>query len=343
MITEIHKTPYYLNEIKMEVTHACVLRCKHCSSLAFDTCPRQMDWDECHRVLSGAAKMRVKEVAFSGGEPLLWKPLQSAIRFATENGMKVFLYTTGNAPNAFDSLKRLKASGLSRVVFSLYGPDKERHEAVTRVGGSFETTLSSVRKCISFGLDVEFHFVPMPQNYRELTAVAQLGRELGTSRVSVLRLVPQGRGADGQMQLSQEQNLELRDSIVELRKKSFDMRTGSPYNFLMLREKPECRSGIDRLTISPEFNITPCDAFKQISPANLGVDNNYSCLKKHSLIECWENSPYLKMVREYLTTPFAEKCDSCISLKKCRSGCMAQKYYAHGSLVKAPDPMCLAS
>lgn len=340
---EIHKPPFYLNEIKMEVTHACVLRCKHCSSLAFDKCLRQMDWDECHRVLSEAAKMGVKEVAFSGGEPLLWKPLQDAVSFASGNGMNVFLYTTGNAPNAFDIFERLKASGLSRVMFSLYGPDKERHDAVTMVKGSFEMTLASVRKCLSFGLDVEFHFVPMPQNYGELTAVALLGRELGTSRVSVLRLVPQGRGADGQMQLGHDQNLELRDSIIELRNKGFDIRTGSPYNFLMLREKPQCRSGIDRLTISPDFNITPCDAFKQISSAHLGVSNNYSCLKKHSLTECWENSPYLKKVRDYLTTPFAEKCRGCSSLKKCLSGCMAQKYYAHGSLVKTPDPMCLAS
>jgi radical SAM protein with 4Fe4S-binding SPASM domain len=109
----------------------------------------------------------------------------------------------------------------------------------------------------------------------------------------------------------------------------------------MIREKPQCRSGIDRLKVSPDLKIFPCDAFKHISPKKVGVDSEYSNLKEYSLLECWKKSPYLGVVREYLTTDFAVECKNCKKLKTCHSGCMAQKFYAYGELRKCSDPMCL--
>lgn len=340
---KMHAAPFVLKEIKLEVTHSCLLRCVHCSSLAGIACVRQMKWEECHRILKEAAEMQVTEVAFSGGEPLLWESLPNAIAFATEQGIDATLYTTGIAPNAVHIFQKLKTAGLSRVIFSVFGKDRYRHEAVTLVEGSFDRTMDSMRKSIELGLKVEIHFVPMAINYGELRSVAELARESGVSRVSVLRLVPQGRGSDyKKLKLSHEANLDLLKTIVELRGEGYDIRVGSPYNILALKSNPECCAGIDRLTISPDLKISPCDAFKQITPEMLGVSSDLSSLAKSSLAECWEKSPYLQNIREYLTTPFAEKCSGCGTLENCLSGCMAQKFYAYGELSKRPDPMCLA-
>jgi MoaA/NifB/PqqE/SkfB family radical SAM enzyme len=116
-------------------------------------------------------------------------------------------------------------------------------------------------------METEFHFVPLAHNFGELQAIAKQARELGVKRVSVLRLVPQGRGAEGaDMQLTNEQNLELRKIILHLRTDGHCIRLGSPYNFLMLRDEPKCCAGIDRLTIGPDLRVFPCDAFKHIPP-----------------------------------------------------------------------------
>jgi radical SAM protein with 4Fe4S-binding SPASM domain len=96
------------------------------------------------------------------------------------------------------------------------------------------------------------------------------------------------------------------------------------------------------LTISPDLRISPCDAFKQITPEMLGTSSEFYSLAKSSLVDCWEKSSYMQKIREYLTTPFAEKCSGCNTLENCLSGCMAQKFYAYGELGKRPDPMCLA-
>jgi len=340
---KMHSAPFALNEIKLELTHACSLKCIHCSSLADNSCIRQMQWDECRQILSEASLIGVREVAFSGGEPLLWENLPDAVSYASNKNMAVSLYSTGNAPNALDILKTLKTAGLLRVMFSVFGK-KDVHEKITLVEGSFRTTFDSVQQCVSLGLHVEFHFVPMSSNYKELRAVVELARELGVNRVSLLRLVPQGRAAKHEyLQLKGDENLALRQSVIELIKEGHDVRVGSPFNILRVRKSPKCCAGIDRLTISPDMKISPCDAFKQISCTMLGVSDEYSSLNGYSLSDCWEKSPFLNKIREYLTTPFAEECGRCNMLEKCLSGCLAQKFHTYGALVKRRDPMCLSS
>ena len=337
-----HSAPFLLKELKIEVTHECHLSCVHCSSLAEAECSRQIAWIDCKRILDEAAEIGVEEIAFSGGEPLCWEHLTNAIAYATSKRIILSLYTTGIAPNALSVLNHLKDAGLQRVIFSVYGSSSKQHEAVTLTDGSFDKTLNAVQKCVSLGFDVEFHFVPMSDNYVELRSVAELARELGVKRISALRLVPQGRGAayDG-LKLKDSENIVFRQTIIDLRNEGHDIRVGSPYNILMLKENPECCAGIDRMTISPDLKLSPCDAFKQISPDMLGVSNVYSNLTNNSIAECWDNSPYLQKIRDYLTSPFAEKCNSCEVIENCLSGCVAQKFYSYGTLSKCPDPMCI--
>src|SRR6185369_5187938 len=233
---KMHAAPYVLKEIKLEVTHACLLKCVHCSSLAGVACVRQMKWEKCRRILKEAAEMQVAEVSISGGEPLLWESLPEAIAYSGELGIDAALYTTGIAPNALNTFQKLKIAGLSRVIFSVFGKGRECHDAVTLVDGSFDATVDSMRNCIDLGFNVEIHFVPMALNYRELRPVAELARDMGITRVSVLRLVPQGRGSDYErLKLNHGENVSLRQTIAELRDEGHDIRVGSPYNILMLK------------------------------------------------------------------------------------------------------------
>jgi radical SAM protein with 4Fe4S-binding SPASM domain len=339
---EWRKSPFRLRELKIEVTHDCMLRCVHCSSVAGANSGRSVEWPSCERILNDAVAMGVKEVAFSGGEPLLWNHIEDAVARASKLGMKVLLYTTGNMPNAQKTLGNLQTAGLSYAIFSLFGMSADQHEKVTAVKGSYGKTIEIASYCVSIGLDMEFHFVPLSHNYKSLQGVAEQASRIGVKRISLLRLVPQGRGAkEKDQQLNHSENLELCKIVKALRAAGHDIRLGSPYNFLMLQEKPQCRSGIDRMTVGPDLRIFPCDAFKHISPKEIGASSEYSNLRECSLPECWEKSPYLGVVRKYLTTDFAIECKTCQKLEACHSGCMAQKFYACGELRKCPDPLCL--
>ena len=261
--------------------------------------------EDCLRIISEAAKMGAKDVAFSGGEPLLWPHIFEAVNAAAKNQLKITIYTSGNAENFKDKAAHLHKLGASRFVFSIFGGTVTSHEQITRKAGSFERTKSAARDARDSGLIIEFHFVPMSNNYRELNDVAKLARQLGTSCISVLRLVSQGRASllRGRI-LNRVQNLELRNQIQELRKSGLVIRTGSPYNFLMLNDKPGCWAAIDRLIIGPDLRLYPCDAFKRIDAMELVGTANLSSLSHSSLSDCWEKSPYLEAVRDYLTTDF---------------------------------------
>jgi radical SAM protein with 4Fe4S-binding SPASM domain len=339
-----HCPPFSLKEFKIEVTYRCDLNCIHCSSDARPSNLLEMTRDDCLRILADAAKMGTQDVTFSGGEPFLWPYIYEAVEAALKNHMNVTVYTSGNVEKFKQKVSRLHDLGAIQMIFSVFGANTKTHERITRRSGSLDHTKVAMSEAISVGLVTELHFVPIADNYRELKGVAQLGRQFGVSRVSVLRLVPQGRAAlIGERILNRIQNLELRRLIQEIRKEHGDhfIRTGSPYNFLLLNDDPACRAAIDRLIIGPDLQIYPCDAFKKIGAAELVSTEEWSCLAGASLPECWQKSPYLEAVRKYLTTDFEAPCDSCRLLEKCVSGCLAQKVIAYDSLDKKPDPACL--
>lgn len=337
---------FELKEFKIEVTYRCGLNCIHCSSDARPSNPLEMGCEDCVRILAEAAGMGADEIAFSGGEPLLWPSIFDAVKSAASHRLKVTIYTSGNVANVRDAMTRLRALGASRTIFSLFGATATTHERVTRKAGSFERTTGAMRDALATGLTTELHFVPMSGNYRELGDVTNLARGFGASRVSVLRLVPQGRGAlVRNLALTRVQNMQLRQDIATLRRKCGDdyIRTGSPYNFLMLSNDPACRAAVDRLIIGPDLRLYPCDAFKRIEASELVGTDSWSCLAGVSLPDCWRKSPYLDAIRTYLTTDFEDPCKSCPGLRKCASGCLAQKAIAHGTLSKTPDPDCLGA
>ncbi len=339
-----HSRPFNLQEFKIEVTYQCDLICVHCSSDARPSNTLEMSGDDCVRILTEAAQMEAQKVAFSGGEPLLWPFVFDVVESAISQHLEVTIYTSGNVDKFKQIAARLHKIGVTRFIFSVFGATAASHERITRKAGSFERTQTAMRDALAVGLTTEMHFVPMSINYNELSGIAEIARDLGASRVSVLRLVPQGRAVlVRDRALNRMQNLELRRQINILRKKHGNdfIRTGSPYNFLMVNDTPSCYAAIDRIIIGPDQRLYPCDAFKRIGASELVKTEELSCLSDASLSLCWKESPYLEAVRTYLTTDFEDPCYSCRFLEKCLSGCLAQKTIAYDTLDKNPDPDCL--
>lgn len=334
---------YKLKEIKIEVTYKCPLGCVHCSSNAGQENSLTISEDKCHTILADAIELGVREVAISGGEPLVWDGLTNIIDFVHSNNISTTIYTSGNTsdPEAvFDSLKK---SGLDRAIFSLYSANRSEHNRITRKADSFDLTLRSIDTCSSIGIIPEVHFVALAKNYYELSKVVGLAESHGVKKISVLRFVPQGRGLlfqnDGM--LNRKQNLELQTSIEQLRKSGHQIRTGSPFNFLWLNENPHCLAAQDRLIVAPDLRIYPCDAFKQIHAEDIVGTADYSILDKHLLSECWEKSKYLNRVRNVIASQPNAPCSNCSKYLQCKSGCAAQKHLQYGDLSRNPDPACL--
>lgn len=330
---------FHLKELKIELTDACNLCCKHCSSLAKKTSTKEISLNKAKIIIEEAIRMGVEEIKFSGGEPLLWKGIDELINILNNNNIKTCVYTTGNISLFNEKIEILKSMGLNRIIFSLFSSDRKQHEDVTKIKGSYNKTISAIEKCVSLNISTEIHFVPLASNYKELPQIAWLGKKIGVSNISILRLVPQGRATKHKKEfLSIEQNIELREIIITLRKQGYNIRVGSPYNFLGLEDSKPCNSGTEELTIRPDLTICPCDAFKGITPKDLGIKDKYYSLKNNSLKECWEKSNYLNEIRKFSTD---KNYKQCTTYKQCNCGCLGQKFYSIGYLNYLSDPMCL--
>lgn len=333
---------YKLTELKLEVTYECPLACIHCSSESSPVALPKIELKKCLLILSEAAAMGVKKVAFSGGEPLLYKDILSVTKAAVTAGMHTTIYTTGNVPDLKVIFNKLKSLGLHSLAFSLFAANSKDHELITRRIGSFENTIKAIKYAVSLGIESEIHFVVFKRNYKFLNEIVKLAKHLNIEKVSVLRFVPQGRGQLIINQiLNKEEFLELKCEIEKIRNSNFNIRTGSPLNFLFVNEIPFCNSGLNRLLIDAELNISPCDAFKQITSSEIVGNSDFSNLKEVSLKEVWSKSPYLVAIRKFLESDYEEPCTSCNDLQKCLSGCLAQKVIKYGELSKNPDPACL--
>lgn len=331
-----------LNEIKLEVTQWCPLQCVHCSSGGGPGAHRVMAEEDCLRIVGEAADLGATQAVFSGGEPLGWPAINAAVECACNRALNTTVYTTGNVPEPAKRMRELAELGVHSCVFSVFGDSSDAHDGITTCPGSLARTVEAMEEAAAAGLRTEVHFVPLACNCARLERVVALAEGTGAGRVSVLRLVPQGRGRELCHQLlSREQNLELRRAIAELSRQGHDVRVGSPYNFLMLCDRPMCNSGMDRLTVAPDLRIYPCDAFKNVLAEHVVGIDPWCSLVGRSLAACWADSLYLQAVRQCVRAPQTEPCASCETLSRCGSGCLAQKYLANGDLAGRPDPMCL--
>jgi radical SAM protein with 4Fe4S-binding SPASM domain len=341
-----------LEEIKIEVTRDCPLACVHCSSIASSDNPLQLARDVVLSLISQAADMKVRSIVFSGGEPLVWPWLRDAVESCKTHALSCSLYSTGiNLSNdGGQVITTLSQYGLDEVVFSLYSPRKEYHEQITQKDGSFEKTISAISISKNSRIKREIHFVPLKRNYKHLEELVSFAEENKVPKISILRFVPHGRGVvfkGTREMLMEEETLELRSIIIKCRQnRNVRIRVGSPYNILMLEKDVACNAARQNLIISPNGNLYPCDAFKNIEPSDIGLKDRYNNILNHSLKECWERSQYLNAIRRYLSTPFEMPCSRCRHLEWCKSGCLAQKVIKQeailgGDIVKKPDPLCL--
>lgn len=332
-----------LNELKIEVTHRCPLACVHCSSNAGIDNVDSITLEKCLQIIDQAAALGTKEIAFSGGEPLIWAGLNEAIDRCSQHGIKTTIYTSGNCEDIIGMFKLLSTAGLHRAIFSIYSPNEQDHIRITRKRNSFQNTISAIHVCKQLGIIPEIHFVALASNYKMLPPLVSFAANLGVESVSVLRFVPQGRGAIIAKKdiLSKTQNLELIRMINSLRDEGYKIRTGSPFNVLLLNQNPQCMAAQDRMIITPDLSIYPCDAFKQIPADYITKEVRDSSLKSSTVAACWNNSSYLNAVRDAVKLTPIPPCSACASYSMCKSGCLAQRFLVYDTLAPSCDPACL--
>ncbi len=120
--------------LRLSVTDRCDLRCSYCMPEGFKGFEEPAHWltfDEIERLLGTFARLGLKRVRITGGEPLLRRDLPAlAARIASLPGIEDLSLST-NATQMDKHATALKAAGVTRLNVSLDSLHAERIEAVT--------------------------------------------------------------------------------------------------------------------------------------------------------------------------------------------------------------------
>lgn len=162
----------------LELTERCNLRCVHCYEGECHDAPHELSFDKWRSVLDELKAAGFPRIQLTGGELFMRRDAKALMAHAANLGFEeLTVFTNATLPD--DETTDLLAALGVKVRFSLYGGSAEVHEAVTRVRGSFEKTVSNVKKMKAKGIDVSPAVVIMRDNQGDVENIARLVRELG--------------------------------------------------------------------------------------------------------------------------------------------------------------------
>ncbi|AAZ96976.1 Elongator protein 3/MiaB/NifB [Thiobacillus denitrificans ATCC 25259] len=125
----------HIDYVRLSVTDRCDLRCSYCMPEGFKGFEEPADWldfDEIERLLGAFARLGVRRVRLTGGEPLLRRDISGlARRIASLPGIEDLSLST-NATQLDRHAAALKAAGVTRLNVSL---DSLQQARVERING----------------------------------------------------------------------------------------------------------------------------------------------------------------------------------------------------------------
>lgn len=159
----------------LEIADRCNESCVHCYQVHGQR--GELSTAEWMRVIDELAELGVLFLTFSGGEPTLRKDFLELVAHARRRRFAVKVYS--NALNIDDALARaLGELAVQEVQISLYSHEPSRHDAVTRVPGSFARVLAATRSLRRSGVRVLLKTPLMTTNADALDEYMALAQSL---------------------------------------------------------------------------------------------------------------------------------------------------------------------
>lgn len=187
-----------IDYVRISITDRCNLRCMYCmpsSGVESFAHGDILTYEEIERVVQAFARLGIKYVRLTGGEPLARKGCIGLIeRIKAIDGIEAISMTT-NAILLDGQVNAAHAAGLSSINISLDTLDEAAYGKITR-GGELAPVLRVIEEALALGMRVKLNVVPVRKlNDASLVPLASLARDKDIS-VRFIELMPVGCGAD---------------------------------------------------------------------------------------------------------------------------------------------------
>ncbi len=204
-----------INYIRISVTDRCNLGCVYCipkEGAVFLPQSEILTNDEIIRLCRCFAKLGMKQVKITGGEPLVRNDIVSLVgKIKSLEGISRVTLTT-NGALLMEHLSGLLSSGLDGVNISLDTLNPERYKQITRKD-CFSQVRAVIKEAVKYSkLKVKINCVPMADtSEKDIRDLVELARENPLS-VRFIEMMPIGLGKN----YSYRDEEELRSMIIPI-------------------------------------------------------------------------------------------------------------------------------
>lgn len=356
-----------LFHLQWHITDLCNLRCRHCYSepSSVRDLPLQQLKEIFDKYLKTILKWNVRgEISLTGGEPILRGDFFGLLDHIYKRWKETACFSVSVMSNGTCITRELVSQFksywpmLSLVQISMDGVYKKTHEEL-RGKNTFEKTKKSFSLLKKNDFSTALHFVVHKKNYRDAFDILGFGSDLNVKRITVSRLVPEGRGKDLEMLTPSELRelwIHLSERCLDLYQKDvflarsrcdlwhlvdtasalYSMRWGAQKRTFPphLQLGQRCPIGINGLVVDADGTVFPCRRL----PIPLGN------ITRDTFFNIWYSSRFLWMFR-YRERYMKGKCQECPYLVDeelrflCAGGSPCLSYSSFGDCFM-PDPQC---
>ena len=186
-----------IDYLRISLTEACNLRCIYCMEEEGNTFFQEEDKltkEEILKIVSASAKLGVKKIRLTGGEPLVRKDIVELMEGINDIKGIEGIYLTTNGILLEEKVEALKKAGLKGVNISLDSLKEEMFQSLTRLG-ILKKVLSAIDKCLELGIKVKLNTVMIKdKNDNEILDFVNLTRSKNID-VRFIELMPIGVGS----------------------------------------------------------------------------------------------------------------------------------------------------
>lgn len=310
---------------QFEVTFRCNEKCRHCYCV-LDGQRKELTTDEIKKTLDDLRDMNVFDVTFTGGDLFVRQDIFEILEYAFQKRFLINIFTNGIALSDSDIL-RLKRLHLRSLHFSIYSHIPEKHDAFTRVSGSFYKTTEVIKKCVSVGIPVNIKTCLLNYNADETEEILKLAETLGTTAQVSFAVTPKN---DGDIEPTQFR-LDSPERYAEVMKKvnaHVEIHCSTDLKKIRDDNGEICGAGRASVNINPYGDVFPCNSLLM----------KCGNLREASIKEIWKNSEVLKEVRKF-TLSRVEGCEGCSDLGYCNF-CPGSALTETGSPLKRYSEAC---
>ncbi len=335
-----------LTSLYINPTRYCNLKCRHCwisppQKEELDGKGGELSTGEITGIIKEAKGLGLRDVKFTGGEPLLRKDITELLRFCYEEEVKTSIETNGTLIDK-ELASAMKRYGVSFIAVSLDSYREELNDRFRGRKGAFKKALAGIRALIDEGIRPQVIMSMYRENFTDLPEFLKMMQDLWVNNIKLNTITPLGRGASlydtGEIP-SVREILEFLERLGSIRR-SFKGRLylDVPIAF---KSVEEIHAGCGVCHIKNILGILSDGSVSICGIGHLEEELLFGSVREDpsALKYIWRENTVLKKIKEEIPYKLKGVCSICVFRNKCLGYCRAEIYHNTGDLF-APYWFC---